>query len=121
MNAGQFVVIVHSERPERLISFYEDVVGLTPRFDVTPGAFMAGSSSFVSMIVEPHSEVHGKTREPERLLLNFVIDDAVAEQERLMSRGVRFVREATEEAGAGIFATFEDPDGNYCQLVELRG
>jgi catechol 2,3-dioxygenase-like lactoylglutathione lyase family enzyme len=95
------------------------VVGLTPAFDVVPGAFTAGSSSFVSLIIEPHSEVSGRSREPQRVLLNFVVADANEEQRRLKAAGVDFIRDATMEPGAGIFATFTDPDGNLCQLIEL--
>jgi predicted enzyme related to lactoylglutathione lyase len=120
MQPSQFLVIVHSEQPARMIDFYSDVVGLEPQFDVTPGAFSAGSSSFVDLIVEPHSEVRGTSAEPQRVMLNFVVDDARAEQRRLESCGVRFVRDTTEEPGVGLFATFADPDGNYCQLIELR-
>ena len=119
MKANQFVVIVHSSRPETLIGFYEDVVGLTPAYDVTPGAFMTGSSEFVSLIIEGHSELRGATKEPQRVLLNFVVDDLAAEHDRLTGRGVEFIREPAVEPGAGVFATFLDPDGNYCQLVEL--
>lgn len=120
MKALQFLVVLHSERVDLLVDFYKNVVGLTPRFDVTPGAFSTGASSSFDLIVEPHSEVHGPAREPQRMMLNFVVDDAIAEQNRLKSLGVPFVRDATEEPGAGIFATFADPDGNYCQLIELR-
>jgi predicted enzyme related to lactoylglutathione lyase len=121
MNAAQFLVILHSERPDVLVDFYKDVVGLTPRFEVTPGAFSTGATSAFDLIVEPHSEIHGTAREPQRMLLNFIVEDALAEQRRLKSQAVPFVRDATEEPGVGIFATFTDPDGNYCQLIELRG
>ena len=120
MNASQFLIILHSERPDVLVNFYRDVVGLTPRFEVTPGAFSAAKSSAFDFIVEPHSEVHGVTQEPQRMMLNFVVDDAIGEQRRLKARDVPFVRDATEEPGVGVFATFTDPDGNYCQLIELR-
>ena len=119
MKPFQFLTIVHSEDPVRLVGFYKDVVGLTPQFDVTPGAFRAGSSSFVDLIIEPHSEVAGASKEPQRLLLNFVVEDAVAEQQRLEAARVPFIRNATEEPGVGLFATFTDPDGNYCQLIQL--
>jgi predicted enzyme related to lactoylglutathione lyase len=119
MQVAQFLTILHTREPERLVSFYRDVVGLQPRFEVTPGAFMAGSSDFVSLIVEPHSEITGPARDPKRLLLNFVVHDAVAEQRRLQDNGVQFVRDATHEPGVGLFATFEDPDGNLCQLIQF--
>lgn len=119
MHASQFLTILHTGDPERLVGFYKDIVGLTPQFDVTPGAFRAGSSSFVDLIIEPHSEVAGSSKEPARMLLNFVVDDALAEQRRLKAADVRFIRDATEEPGVGLFATFADPDGNYCQLIQL--
>ena len=112
--------MLHTEQPGRLIDFYEDVVGLAPKFDVTPGAFNTGSAALLDLIVEPHSDVRGAAREPQRVMLNFVVDDAVAEQRRLESHDVRFIRPATDEPGVGLFATFTDPDGNYCQLIELR-
>jgi len=54
------------------------------------------------------------------VLLKFVVGDAVAEERRLKSRDVKFVRDVTEEPGTGLFGTFVDPDGNYCQLIELH-
>jgi predicted enzyme related to lactoylglutathione lyase len=119
MKVEQFVVNVNSERPEELIRFYEEVVGLETIPEMGPGMFRVGASPSVSFIVEGHSELRGTTKEPERVLLNFAVADLAAEQRRLEGRGVKFVREASEEAGVGVFATFVDPDGNYCQLVEF--
>lgn len=119
MKVNQFVVNVNSGDPERLIGFYRDKLGLTVNPDAGPGAFMAGSANFISLIIEEHDQVAGATREPQRVLLNFFVDDAVAEQHRLEAADVRFIREATEEPGFGIVATFADPDGNLCQLMQL--
>lgn len=55
------------------------------------------------------------------MLLNFTVDDVAAEQRRIEGRGVRFVRDATEEPGWGVFWTFQDRDGNFCQLIQLYG
>lgn len=70
------------------------------------------------MLVDGHSEVQGKSREPQRILITFTVDDAVAEQQRLEGLGVKFVRPSTREPWGGLVATFEDLDGNYCQLVQ---
>jgi predicted enzyme related to lactoylglutathione lyase len=117
----QFVVNVNSQEPEKLIAFYRDIVGLAVNSDFGPGAFMAGSSSFVALIVEGHSEVKGATKEPQRVLLNFLVTDLASEEARLKDQGVAFVMSATREPGFGTVATFVDPDGNYCQLMELEG
>ena len=121
MQVDQFVVSVNSEQPEAMIAFYRDKVGLTVNADFGPGAFMAGSCDFIALIIEGHDAVRGSTKEPERTALNFFVADAVAEQKRLEGQGVKFVRSAAEEPGFGIVATFADPDGNYCQLMQLGG
>ncbi len=121
MQVNQFVVSINSEQPEAMIAFYRDKVGLTVNPGVGPGAFMAGSADFIALIIEGHEAVRGATKEPERAMLNFFVVDAVAEQKRLEGVGVKFVCSAAEEPGFGIVATFVDPDGNYCQLMQMTG
>ena len=120
MKAEQFVVNINSQEPDKLIAFYRDTVGLTVNADFGPGAFMVGSSQFVAFIVEGHSDVKGTTKEPQRVLLNFLVTDLTSEEVRLKHQGVEFVMSATKEPGFGMVATFVDPDGNYCQLMELE-
>ena len=119
MKVHQFVVNINSEQPETLIAFYRDIVGLTPNEEMGPGAFMAGSSSFIALIIEGHCEVKGAAKEPQRVLLNFLVNDLASEEARLKEQGVEFIMSATKEPGFGTIATFLDPDGNYCQLMEL--
>ncbi len=121
MQVQPLLVALNSEDPERLTAFYKDVVGLIPRFDVVPGAFAMSEEAPVCLIVEGHSEVRGAAKDPHRMMLNFSVDDTAAEAGRLRQQGVTFVRESYEEPGVGMFATFTDPDGNYCQLVQLYG
>lgn len=114
MKINAFNINVNSENPERLIEFYENVVGLQ-RMAQLPGAFLAGTTGF---LVDGHSETKGAAKEPQRVLLTFTVDDATVEQQRLEASGVKFVRPATREPWGGLVATFADLDGNYCQLVE---
>ncbi len=117
MEVQAFNVNVTSEDPERLIAFYADVVGLPRRPEVGAGAFRAGQAGF---LVDGHSASQGKAKEPTRVLLTFTVADAVAEETRLRAAGVEFIRPATKEPWGGLVATFADPDGNYCQLVQFR-
>jgi predicted enzyme related to lactoylglutathione lyase len=119
MQVEQFVTSVNSEQPEAMIAFYRNKVGLSVNPEFGPGAFMAGSSDFIALIIEGHDAVKGRAKEPERIMLNFMVADVVAEQKRLEGLGVTFVRNAAEEPGFGIVATFADPDGNYCQLMQM--
>ena len=54
------------------------------------------------------------------MMLDFFVEDLVAEQDRLKSKGVQFIREAGREEWGGVISTFLDPDGNYCQPIEFK-
>lgn len=54
------------------------------------------------------------------MLIDFFVDDLKAEQARLESRGVKFIRKEGKEYWGGVISTFLDPDGNYCQLIEYK-
>ena len=52
------------------------------------------------------------------MLINMFVDDLGAEHQRLLAKGVTFIRDPERDLH-GLFATFLDPDGNYLQLVEF--
>lgn len=95
MKVNSFVLNVTSEKPEQLVSFYKNVVGLEPRPEMGEGAFDAGGASFM---IDGHSETKGVAKEPQRALINFFVDDLAAEQQRLEGQGVKFIRTAGKEA-----------------------
>ena len=95
MEVGTFLVNVTSEQPEALSTFYREVVGLPVNTDMGESAFLVGGSTF---IIDGHSETHGPTKEPERWLINFFVDDLAAEQTRLEAQGVRRLRRAAHQA-----------------------
>ena len=117
MKVNSCVVNVTSEDPARLTAFYRDVVALTPNPSFGEFAFDAGGTPF---LIDGHSESKGATKEPQRVLINFFVDDLAAEQKRLEKRGVEFIRSAGKEEWGGVISTFLDPDGNYCQLIEFK-
>jgi predicted enzyme related to lactoylglutathione lyase len=117
MKVNSLVLNVTSEQPELLAAFYRDVVGLAPNAQIGEWAFDAGGTPF---LIDGHSDTHGPAKEPQRVLINFFVDDLAAEQRRLEQGGVRFIRTAGREAWGGVISTFLDPDGNYCQLIEYR-
>ena len=117
MQVSSFLVNVTSDQPDRLKQFYADVVGLPRNPDMGDGAFMAGPTPF---LIDGHSSVKGATKEPQRMLLDFFVDDLTAEQKRLEGAGVKFIRTAGKEEWGGTISTFLDPDGNYCQIIEYK-
>jgi predicted enzyme related to lactoylglutathione lyase len=118
MKVNSFVVNLTSEDPELLGSFYEDIVELPKREGMGEFAYAIGDATIT---IDGHSETRGKTREPQRVLIDFFGDDLAAEQARLEGRGVEFIRKAGAEYWGGVISTFLDPDGNYCQLIEYHG
>jgi predicted enzyme related to lactoylglutathione lyase len=119
MNVTHFGLLITSENAERLIEFYRDVVGLTPKPEWGIGAFGLGETSAIN--IDGHSEVHGTAKEPQRHLVNLFVEDAAKEQARLEAAGVQFVRRLGREEWGGIISTFVDPDGNYLQLIQYDG
>lgn len=117
MKVTQCIVNLNSGDPDRLGTFYRDVIGLEGNADIGPNAFNAGGTTF---LIDGHSEVSGPNSDPPRVLINFFVDDLSAEQERLESAGVEFIRKAGREEWGGVISTFVDPDGNYGQLIEFK-
>ena len=98
----------------------------------------------VEVLVYPSSQLFGDAKEMEALLLGdvhliapslskfdrytkklqvfdlpFLFDDIEAVAAGLRSAGVAFLREPSSEPWGGSIATFEDPDGNTLQLMQL--
>ena len=117
MQVQSFVLNLTSEQPERMREFYRDVVGLPPEPAMGEGALRADGAV---LIFDGHSETKGASKEPQRVLINFFVDDLAGEQARLEQQGVTFIRTAGREYWGGIISTFLDPDGNYAQLIEFK-
>lgn len=65
-------------------------------------------------------KVSGKNKNPERTILNFETKDVKAEFERIKATGATVVKEPYSmdpNQPEMLIATFEDPDGDYFQLM----
>jgi predicted enzyme related to lactoylglutathione lyase len=67
-----------------------------------------------------HSQVKGGSKDPARYVLNFEVDDIEKTVESLDSTGVKKVQDTYHIEGYGYAATYEDPDGNNFQVVQVR-
>lgn len=108
-------ILIWSEDVKRLVPFYRDVLGLRPQAE-TEG-FVVFILNGAGLAIGTHSEVRGRSQEPNRVMVNLRVDDCQGEYERLSKRGVEFIRTPTKDA-IHIIATFADPDGNVLQLLE---
>ena len=113
MNVLSTGIIINSSDPDRLRSFYRDVVGLAGH----PAREEALSVAGVTVDFDGHSEVSGPAKEPARILFDLFVDDIAAEEARIASHGVQFVRSQGKEYWGGVISTFADPDGNLVQLM----
>lgn len=118
-------VLLSSPDAKKLSGFYQDVVGLTvtmeaemgDKGDMVYGFALKGGSDFVVM---DHSDVKGKNKDPARFMINFEVDDIEKEVKRLKKSRVKLLSDIYHIENYGHVATFEDPDGNYFQLVQIR-
>ncbi len=110
-------ILVFSENPEKLADFYKKVFEKDPEMDDGGYIGFLVGSGFIT--IGPHDKVHGKSTNPERILLNFETKDVEGDFERIKGLGAEVVTEPynpSEDEKMKI-ATFADPDGNYFQLM----
>ena len=104
-----------SSQPKVLGEFYEKVFGKAP--DMQEGTWYGWQMGDTYFNIGEHSEVKGKAKEPQRLILNFETSEVKEEFERIKAiEGAKVIKEPYEMEGMWI-ATFADPDGNYFQLM----
>jgi len=110
-------VMIGTEDLPRLGAFYRDVIGLKPEMEDGSFVVFAGEGG-AQLALGIHSKVKGQAKEPDRVIVDFGVDDCQAEYERLNAKGVKFTRPPSQDEGA-IIATFLDPDGNTLQLFQM--
>jgi predicted enzyme related to lactoylglutathione lyase len=115
-------VLLSSEDSGKLADFYKEKVGLKCTMEFEMGD--KGEKGFyfedVKLYINQHSEVHGKAKEPERYILNLETEDIEKEVERLDKTGAKKIKDTYHVEGYGLIATYEDVDGNYFQIVQVK-
>jgi predicted enzyme related to lactoylglutathione lyase len=106
-------IMIGSSQPKVLAAFYEKVLG---KPDWTEDGWYGWKARTGSLTIGEHSEVKGKAKEPQRIILNFESKDVKKEYERIKGLGATVVKALYEMEGAWI-GTFADPDGNYFQVM----
>ncbi|MCH7541951.1 VOC family protein [Patescibacteria group bacterium] len=125
MIRGVESVTIFSENAANLAKFYKDKVGLKATTEAEMGEngdefyeFKLAEGS--PLYVIDHSEVKGKSKEPKRVMINLEVDDIEKEAEKLDKAGVKKIQDIYHVQGYGMIATFEDVDGNFFQLAQVR-
>ncbi|OGD88260.1 hypothetical protein A3D81_03140 [Candidatus Curtissbacteria bacterium RIFCSPHIGHO2_02_FULL_40_17] len=124
MIKGLEAVLLSSENAANLAEFYREKVGLKQGEEMEIGD--KGEKGFdfqlegANLYILDHSDVKGKSKEPARVMFNLEVDDIEKEVKRLKDEGVKAVADIYHVEGYGLIATFEDPDANYFQFVQVR-
>ena len=113
-------VLIGSEDPDRLAAYYSKLFGDPMWSDGGYTGWMLGQGA---VTIGPHDEVKGKNPQPGRVIWNIESPDVPGDFERLRGAGASVVREPYTPDGmdSGSICTFEDPDGNYFQLMSPMG
>jgi len=115
-------IMIGTHQPKVLGEFYEKVFDKRPDMHEETWYGWTVGNTFFSL--GEHSEVKGKAKEPQRIILNFETKEVQKEFERIQKiAGITIIKEPYEMSGSASggqgawIATFADPDGNYFQLM----
>lgn len=119
-------ILVGSQRAKKLADFYKNKVGLKLTFEAVMGEKSNETDLYIfemkgcSLYVTDHSKVKGKNKNPDRIIFNLEVDNIEKEVKRLYKENVKRIKKIYHVEGYGKIATFEDVDGNYFQLVQIK-
>ena len=109
-------VLIGTDEPEKMVEYYTKLFGEPTWKDESYSGWQIGSGV---ISIGRHSEVSGRNTHPGRIILNLETKDVKGEFDRLVAAGATVIREPYSFEGYpdAWIATFEDPDGNYFQLM----
>ncbi len=118
-------ITLFSEDAKRVADFYKDKVGLKMTMEAEVGEEGENLFGFEfeggpGLYIMDHSEVKGTSTQPERIIFNLEVDNIEENVKRLDEAGVKKIKDTYHMQNYGFIATFEDIDGNYFQLVQIK-
>ena len=124
MIRGLEAVLLSSQSAKKLAKFYKEVVGLKQGEVMEIGDEGEKAYDFplkgAAIYILDHSKVKGKNKNPERVMFNLEVSDMEKEVKRMKKAKAKVVQDTYHVQGYGLITTFEDPDGNYFQFVQVR-
>jgi catechol 2,3-dioxygenase-like lactoylglutathione lyase family enzyme len=110
-------VVLGSRAPRRAAAWYRRALGLAGTNTLPTGGDEMLKAGDVELLITSRSHVAAAAVEPNRLVLNFVVDDILEIESRLVAMEAIWVREL-ERTPWGIIGTVLDLDGNLVQIIE---
>ena len=110
-------IIIWSDNFEELLNFYETVLEVPcTKKKENSAYFQWGNFKFT---IANHSEIKGKSKDPNRFMINIKVEDIENTTKKLLKYGVNFIRMPEKEKWGGKVATFEDPENNRVNLIQI--
>jgi predicted enzyme related to lactoylglutathione lyase len=114
---------------EKALKFYTDTLGFQKKADFSQGSYRWLSVASpeepdgVELVLESNANPAGKAyqqalRSKEQPAANFLVSDVQAEHDRLVAKGVKFIKPVTSTTGS-VIAVLDDTCGNLIQLTKL--
>jgi catechol 2,3-dioxygenase-like lactoylglutathione lyase family enzyme len=119
ISGGNITVMVSNM--DASVRFYTEVLGmkLTDRFGDHWATVNAGKGLIIGL--HPASPKYPAPGTKGGMLIGLEIDEPIQQiVDRLRGKGVHFLGPIVNDGGAGSFADFEDPDGNWIYLWETN-
>jgi predicted enzyme related to lactoylglutathione lyase len=109
-------ILIGTDNPQRLIEYYTRLFGEPAYKDDAYSTWQLGGGT---ISVGAHSEVHGQSAHPGRIIWNIETDDVQGDFAKLKAAGAIVVREpySFDQFPDYWIATLADPDDNYFQLM----
>ncbi len=116
-------LLLFSEDPKKLGEFYQKVFNIDGKWE--EGGWVGFQVGSGNISIGSHSEVKGKNTTPARMMFNLETANVKEEFVRIKGYGTKVIAEPYNPMGGEgeefLVATFEDPDGNYFQLMSPMG
>jgi predicted enzyme related to lactoylglutathione lyase len=109
-------IMIGTRQPQVLAAFYEKVLGKPLEMIDNDKGFRGWQVGNTYMGILDHSEMHGSTKDPGRIMINLETIQVKEEFNRIRAFGGVEIR-APYQLGEGWIATLADPDGNYFQMM----
>ena len=113
-------VIVWSQDYKALAKWYQDVLGFTVKesAELENDSYVAFDFGENWFCIGKHSEVHGKAKDPYRIMIEFYVESVMETYNELKEKGVTMIAEPfVEPTGTGNWCmTVADPEGNILQF-----
>ena len=125
MIKGLESLLIGSANAKTLAAFYREKVGLKQTAEMEIGdkdekGFEFELGKGPGIFITDHSEVSGKSPNPQRVIFNLETTNMEEDAKTLENAGVKVVTETYHVESYGLITTFEDVDGNYFQLVQVK-